>query len=158
VETCGCARNHVTRHSTSSIARPWDASVQSNSWEACGALAGRSIETDVGGSIGGPRRTRGVCEESVRTNFSTPIPSSFAVKSHHSTSFCSSRSLEGRSSPLQNFLLDEFITGTQLTITELFAGRIRHRVVAHHPRTFLLVEFAKGSQLTITGLLPLEFG
>ena len=105
----------------------------------------------------------------MRTNFSTPIPSSFAVNPHHTAGFCSSSSSQGRSSTFRDFLLVEFVTGSPLIISRRFGGRIRHvscippsqnifggriyhRDAAHPHRTFLLVEFVTGSPLIISRL------
>ena len=82
VETSGCARNLVTRHNTSGFS-PWDACDKCNTWETWDGIAGRSNGTVVVGGICGPGRTRGVCEEPVRSMLSTPIPPSIALNSHH---------------------------------------------------------------------------
>lgn len=82
VATCGCAWNLVTRHNTSGFSRR-DACDSPNSWYSGGGIAGGSYGTDVGGGIHGPGRTRGVCEERVRSLLSTSIPALVALNSHH---------------------------------------------------------------------------
>ena len=47
--------------------------------EKCGVVTGWSLASDVEGRTCGTWRGRGVCEEPVRTNLATPIPTPIAL-------------------------------------------------------------------------------
>lgn len=78
VQTSGCARKLVTRHSTRGY-RFRDACATSNMCETCDVVTGWIVAADVEGSDCQSRPGRGLCEEPVRTDCSTPSPPSIAL-------------------------------------------------------------------------------